>query len=370
MTNKEPQKLHLLAEWDDRFDSVMVAWPHALTDWNYMLDQVCACYRELIVSLCGAGLNVVVVTPDRRETDPHIGDLDSPRLKIVEAHTNDTWIRDYGPLTLGSPGAGEYAPAPGTCGPTAGRAETSAVTPAVFTFNGWGLKFASNLDNRVSAALLERAGMAYADNRPVVLEGGSIESDGLGTILTTTECLLSANRNNFRSKAEAETMLSERLGATRVLWLDHGALEGDDTDSHVDTLARLLPGDTIAYVKSYRPDDPHTPELDAMERQLTEMTTADGRPYNLVGLPLPEPCLDPETGERLPATYANFLITPKGVFMPTYGQPKNDLMARQMLEMALGDRPVIGVDCRALIRQHGSLHCATMQITNEIFNRL
>ncbi len=165
-------------------------------------------------------------------------------------------------------------------------------------------------------------------------------------------------------------MLSERLGATRVLWLDHGALEGDDTDSHVDTLARLLPGDTIAYVKSYRSDDPHTPELDAMERQLTEMTTADGRPYNLVGLPLPEPCLDPETGERLPATYANFLITPKGVFMPTYGQPRNDLMARQMLEMALGDRPVIGVDCRALIRQHGSLHCATMQITNEIFNRL
>ena len=121
----------------------------------------------------------------------------------------------------------------------------------------------------------------------MVLEGGSIESDGRGTILTTTECLLSANRNNFRIKAEAEAMLSERLGATRVLWLDHGALEGDDTDSHVDTLARLLPGDTIAYVKSYRSDDPHTPELDAMERQLTEMTTADGRPLDIFLFRLP-----------------------------------------------------------------------------------
>lgn len=352
---------HLLAEWDDRFDSVMVAWPHPLTDWSYMLDQVRACYRELIVSLCGAGLNVVVVTPDRKETDPYIGDIDSPRLKIVEFHTNDTWTRDYGPLTLGPDadalGGGEAA---------AG----CACRPAIFTFNGWGLKFASNLDNRVSGLLLDKAGIGYDDNRPVVLEGGSIESDGRGTILTTSECLLSVNRNNYRTKAEAEAMLAGRLGAERVLWLDHGALAGDDTDSHVDTLARLLPGDTIAYVKSYNPDDPHTAALDAMERQLQEMTTTDGRPYNLVGLPLPDPCADEDSGERLPATYANFLITPKAVFMPTYGQPKNDRLACQMLEMALGDRPVIGVDCRALIRQHGSLHCATMQITNDIFNRL
>ena len=342
----------LLAEWDGRFGAVLVAWPHEATDWAYMLDQVRACYREMIVSMCGMGLNVAVVTPDVDDTRRFFDGIVSPRLKFVGIATNDTWIRDYGPLTLG------------------GSDPAGATSAALFTFNGWGMKFAANLDNQVGQALTDMGGIAATDFRPVVLEGGSVESDGQGTILTTTECLLSKNRNNFTDKAQAEQMLSRCLGATRVMWLDHGALEGDDTDSHVDTLARLLPGDTIAYVKSYRPDDPHTPALDAMEAQLGQLRAPGGHCYNLVGLPLPEPCLDPDSGERLPATYANFLITPVAVFMPTYGQPQNDRLACQMLEMALGDRPVVGIDCRALIRQHGSLHCATMQITNQFFDSL
>lgn len=339
----------LLAEWDDRFQAVLVSWPHKLTDWDYMLDQVRACYREMIVSMAGMGLNVAVITPDIADTRQWLGDIESARVKFVGMATNDTWVRDYGPLTLDS---------------------TGAPVPAVFTFNGWGLKFASNLDNRVSAAILARAGVAFRDFRPVVLEGGSVETDGHGTVLTTTECLLSDNRNNFATKTDAEAMLGRTLGARRVLWLDHGSLEGDDTDSHVDTLARMLPHDTIAYVKSYRADDAHTAALELMEQQLRQLRTADGNPYNLVGLPLPEPCLDPDTGERLPATYANFLITPAAVFLPTYGQERNDRLACQMLEMAVGDRPVVGIDCRALIRQHGSLHCATMQVTNQIFDAL
>ena len=201
------------------------------------------------------------------------------------------------------------------------------------------------------------------DFRPVVLEGGSVETDGKGTVLTTSECLLSDNRNNFKSKSEAEAMLARCLGAERVMWLDHGALEGDDTDSHVDTLARLASDDTIIYVKCYREDDSHYLDLQLMEKQLKELRTPAGQPYNLVGLPLPDPCYDPDDGHRLPATYANFLITPHAVIMPVYGQERNDMMARQMLESVFAPgREVITVDCRALIRQHGSLHCATMQI--------
>ena len=155
--------------------------------------------------------------------------------------------------------------------------------------------------------------------------------------------------------------MAEYLGMHTVKVLDHGHLEGDDTDSHIDTLARLAPDDTILYVKSYNPADPHTEELNLMEDELRELRTADGRPFNLIGLPLPDPIYDDE-GNRMPATYANFLITPRTVLMPTYGQPQNDMMAEQMLRVTFSGREIVKVDCRALIKQHGSLHCATMQL--------
>ena len=200
-----------------------------------------------------------------------------------------------------------------------------------------------------------------------VLEGGSIESDGCGTILTTSECLLSENRNGEFSRHQIEDCLAQRLGAQRVLWLDNGALLGDDTDSHIDTLARFVDPHTIAYVKCYDPSDDHFAELEAMERQLQAMTDVDGNRYRLVPLPLPRPIHD-EDGLRLPATYANFLIMNSRVLVPVYADEVNDARALETLAGCFPGREIVPIDCRALIQQHGSLHCVTMQFPEGVIN--
>lgn len=332
-------------EWDDRFDATLIAWPHAATDWAGMLDEVDNCYVELTRVLVDAGQTVMIVTPEPDRVKSLIPKgLPAGKILLAACQTNDTWTRDYGPLTVENPDSGE-------------------LWAVAYKFNGWGLKFPSDKDNLVFLSLIAAKAIqtkAVLDKKQYVLEGGSIESDGRGTILTTSKCLLSVNRNGFIIKGNVEDELHNTLGASRVLWLDHGALEGDDTDSHIDTLARLAPHDTILYVKSYDRSDSHTAELDLMERQLKGFQTPEGYPYNLIGLPLPSPIHD-EEGHRLPATYANFLITPRAVIMPVYGQPRNDDMASQMLRIAFPDHEIMTVDCRALIKQHGSLHCATMQ---------
>lgn len=330
------------AEWDSRFDAVMIAWPHRDTDWADMLDEIEECYLNLTEALLKAGQKVVVITPSPGELAPKLSRFPSDQVLIAGIPTNDTWTRDYGPLTVDG---------------------SDALSAVSYQFNGWGLKFAADKDNMAFLTLntLKVFNTKVDRRKNYVLEGGSIESDGAGTILTTSECMLSPNRNGFIGKEDVEAELRAGLGATRVLWLDHGGLAGDDTDSHVDTLARLAPDDTILYVKAYNPDDCHAEGLNLMEEELKAFRTASGAPYNLIGLPLPDPIYD-EDGERLPATYANFLITPKAVLLPTYAQPRNDELARQMMAIAFPGHEIITVDCRALIRQHGSLHCATMQI--------
>ena len=196
------------------------------------------------------------------------------------------------------------------------------------------------------------------DMRPYVLEGGSIDSDGCGTMLTTTECLCSVNRNEYLSKEEIEEELCGAFGLQRILWLDHGTIIGDDTDSHVDILARFCSPDTIAYMQCTDPDDPHYEPLALMERQLREFRTLEGKRYNLIPLPLPEPLyLD---DYRLPASYANFLIVNGGVLLPGAGSPMDEV-ARKRLQEAFPDREVVVIDCRPLLSGHGSLHCITMQ---------
>lgn len=338
----------MLAEWDPRFDTVMIAWPHAATDWVYMLQEVETCYLQLAEAIVKAGQKLLVITPEPDEVAQKLASLSIPdgKLMIVDCPTNDTWTRDYAPLTVEA---------------------DSLLHLVAYKFNGWGLKFTSNFDNLTTLRLIGNKIFPLTTElrKRYVLEGGSIESDGNHTILTTSECLLSLNRNGLIEKGEVAKELASGLGADNVLWLDHGALAGDDTDSHIDTLARLAPDNTILYVKSYIPDDPHTTELEKMEAQLKQMVTPDGQPYHLIGLPLPDPIFD-EDGHRLPATYANFLITPHAVLMPTYDQPHNDEMASQMLRIAFPTHEILTVDCRSLIRQHGSLHCATMQLPSSL----
>jgi agmatine deiminase len=193
-----------------------------------------------------------------------------------------------------------------------------------------------------------------------VLEGGSIESDGMGTILTTSECLCNHNRNGGLSKDVIETKLTEYLGAKRVLWLDHGYLAGDDTDSHIDTLARFVNPTTIAYVQCKDESDEHYEALLAMEKQLTTFETTDGKPYTLVPLPMVSAIIDDE-GNRLGATYANFLITNHALLYPTYGV-KEDEPAKECFKSLFPALEIIPINCTRLIEQGGSLHCSTMQV--------
>ncbi len=341
-------QMRMLAEWEPQ-SAVLMALPHAGTDWNYMLDDVLECYHGIVRAMTEHGVNVLLLARDINVAHTLLEDCRQERLVIIEAEYNDTWTRDYGPIAVERMGRNRDLD---------------------FGFNGWGLKFAADHDNLVNLQLRDKYVIKpdhYRNERDFILEGGSVESDGRGTLLTTTRCLTSPNRNGGKSTKELNEILNQRLGVDHVLWLEYGALAGDDTDSHIDTLARLAPGNTILFTGCRNVDDEHFEELLRMRAQLSVFRTAEGDPFNLIELPLPDPIFD-ENGERVPATYANYLVTGDTVFMPTYDQPQNDLLACRTINIAYPDHKVVGIDCRALIRQHGSLHCATMQLHKGFIN--
>ena len=328
-------------EWDQQ-DAVIIAWPHAGTDWAYMLDEVTACYVELSKAILQDDERLIIVAPDGDEVRDALGpDVDWQRIIIAELPTNDTWVRDYGPITVWHDGEMKLAD---------------------FTYNAWGMKFAADCDNLVSSRLNELGifKMPLLNCRDIVLEGGSIETDGGGAIMTTTCCLTAPNRNDALSRDQLEKVLLERLGGLKMLWLDHGSLEGDDTDGHIDTLARFAPGGIILYTGCDDPDDEHFEPLMRMENHLKQFADVEDNHYHLIKLPLPDAIYDEIS--RLPATYANFLVINHQVLVPVYGQPEKDVKACQLIGEAFPGRKVIGIDCRPLICQHGSLHCATMQL--------
>ena len=312
MINKKAYRLP--AEWEPQ-SGVQLTWPHAKTDWAPMLSEVTKTYEEMAREI--------------RRREP---------LLIVGPPTNDTWARDHGFISL---------------------------VPSLlldFCFNGWGEKFPAQQDNAINRRLYEDGSVKgeYVDHLDFVLEGGSIESDGKGTIFTTSCCLLAPHRNQPLTKEQIEERLKEYLYADRVLWIDHGQLTGDDTDGHIDTLVRIAPDDTLLYVGCDDPQDEQYEGLRLMEEQLRTFRTIDGKPYTLKKLPMPRPIFD-EDGQRLPATYANFLIINGAVLCPTYAQPDLDAEALHIIGEAFPDREIVGIDCHSLIKQHGSLHCCTMQ---------
>lgn len=340
--------ISFLPEWTP-CDGVMMALPHPDTDWNYILDEALEQYRRIVNKFTHNNLHVIMLCRNAEDTRKVLSDADQRFLTCVEIDYNDTWTRDYGPLTI---------------------IKHNDIRGLDFGFNGWGLKFAANKDNLVNRRLNEKSIFSkniYRNESAFILEGGSVETDGNGTILTTSRCLCSPNRNGGLSKHEADQQLRKRLGAQHVLFLEYGELEGDDTDSHIDTLARMAPDNVILFTGCRDVDDPHFELLLKMRAQLTLFRNAEGDPYNLVELPLPSPIYD-ETGERLPATYANYLVTEDKLFMPTYFQPENDSLAMQTVRIAFPNHKIIGIDCTTLIKQHGSLHCATMQLPKGLFN--
>lgn len=333
----------LPAEWEPQ-SAVQLTFPHANSDWEPFLEQVTPCFVEIITTI-SRFQTVLVVCDDVQRVSALLPDARPDRLTLVALPSNDTWARDHGGITV-----------------------LSEAGPLIwdFVFNGWGLKFPAYLDNLITGGLQAGGIFGGCPVKPggIALEGGGIESDGAGTLLTTTACMLSPNRNPHLSREQIEAVLKDRFGSDRILWLEHGHLAGDDTDSHIDTLARFCDPETIAYVQCTDPEDEHFADLQAMEVELKALRTASGRPYRLVALPWPEGCYG-EDGHRLPATYANFLIINDAVLVPTYGLPQDE-PALKAVKSCFPDRQVIGIDCRSLIEQHGSLHCVTMQYPKEV----
>lgn len=326
------------AEWAPQ-QFVQLTWPHADTDWAYMLDEVQACFKNIAREIAQRQ-RLLIVAPDIADVRRQIAnEVNMANVTLVELPSNDTWARDHGGITI---------------------FEDAKPIILDFQFNGWGLKFASDKDNLITERL-HRGGHLFGELRNCrnfVFEGGSIESDGEGTLLTTSECLLSPNRNATMSREDIEKYLLDTLGAKQLLWLDHGYLAGDDTDSHIDTLARLCPNNTILYVKCDDEADEHYEALCLMEEQLKTFRTLNGEPYRLIALPMARPAF--EDDERIPATYANYLVINGAVLVPTYDTDL-DTIALAQVQQAFPEHEIVGVDCQALIRQHGSLHCVTMQ---------
>ncbi|WP_319482615.1 agmatine deiminase family protein [uncultured Draconibacterium sp.] len=336
MNNSLVQSLRLPAEWEPQ-SFLQLTFPHPDSDWAYLLEEASVCFVD-IIEAAARFQKVLVVCDDVKRVRAYFSNTSN--IYFAEAPSNDTWARDHSGITVVGNG--------------------KAIVQD-YIFNGWGKKFEAARDNQITKSLFDQGILQHCELKSFdfVLEGGSIESDGLGTIITTTECLLEENRNPQYTQKEIEAILKQNFGAKRVLWLNSGYLAGDDTDSHIDTIARLCNENTIAYVGCNNPEDEHFEALQKMKTELEQFTTENGMRYNLVELPFPDPCFDDE-GNRLPATYANFTIINGAVLLPVYGL-KQDAEAVDILQQIFPEKEIIPINCRVLVEQHGSLHCVTMQ---------
>ncbi len=333
--------LRLPAEWEPQA-GILIAWPHADTDWAPRLADVETTLVALGVAIARFEPVVICVADEALRIHAHrlllAGGIDSANLRYVEIGYDDTWLRDSGPITL---------------------IDADGFVLTDFRFTGWGGKFNATQDDRLIEGMVDQGVFARATHQRIdwALEGGAIESDGSGTILTTWKCL--TQRHPEQSRTAMTMQLQQALHADRVLWLEHGYLEGDDTDAHIDTLARFAPNDAIVYQACNDETDSHHAELSAMANELAALRTRDGTPYTLHALPWPEPILD-ET-RRLAASYANYLIVNGAVLVPAYDCATDDEAAR-IIGLAHPGREIVSVPCRPLIWQNGSLHCQTMQL--------
>ena len=335
------QNLRFPAEWEPQ-SAVLIAWPNADTDWAERLAEVEETYIALVAAIVRFQRVVICVADDDVETYADIrlrsNRIDMDRVRFVTLPYDDTWLRDSGPIAL---------------------RDDDGFRLLDFRFTAWGGKFEASRDDLI-VERLDAQGVFRAASRQRIdfaLEGGGIETDGDGTLLTTWHCL--HERHPQTTREELTTRLCEWLHQDRVLWLHHGALEGDDTDAHIDTLARFAARDAIVFQACDDEADSHYADLKAMADEIAALRTKDGQPYRLFPLPWAKPIVD--GGRRLAASYANFLIINGAVLMPAYGDAADDAAA-EVLARAFPDREIVPVPCRPLIWQNGSLHCITMQL--------
>jgi agmatine deiminase len=343
-----PAKQSLPAEWT-RQAGIILVWPHERTDWTETLDSVERTYVQIAREITSRERLLIVCYDECHRARIHSWlyreDVNLAAVRFATAPFNDTWIRDYGPLTVL-------------------REDTPKLLD--FCFNAWGERYSAGLDDTVTRALHNQGvfGEIALERLPLVLEGGSIDVDGAGSLLTTRSCLLAPTRNPHLNQSAMESRLMTYFGLERVLWLQHGCLAGDDTDGHIDMLARFCDQRTIAYTACDNPADEHYTPLKAMEAELQSFHTLEGKPYRLISLPLPAPLYNAE-GQRLPASYSNFLIINQAVLLPAYDDPA-DAVANQRLQQAFPAREIVGIDCTALIHQYGSLHCMTLNLPYDV----
>ena len=333
--------LRFPAEWEPQ-SAVLIAWPHAGTDWAQRLGEVEDTYVALVAAITRFQPAWICVADDDLQTYAEArlrsARVDMDQVRFIAFDYDDTWLRDSGPIVL---------------------REGDGFRVLDFHFTAWGGKFEAGRDDRLVESLASQGVFGDAPRQRIdfALEGGGIETDGAGSLLTTWQCL--HERHPQAARAELDSKLRDWLAQDRVLWLDRGWLEGDDTDAHIDTLARFAPGDAIVFQACDDPGDSHYAELQAMAAELAALRTSDGRAYRLFPLPWAAPILD--DGRRLAASYANFLIVNGAVLMPAYGDRTDD-RAAAVLAQAFPGREIVQVPCRPLIWQNGSLHCITMQI--------
>jgi len=336
---------HLPPEWAKQ-SGVMLTWPHRETIWAETLEDIdhvlvavakqITCREKLVISCFDQShlqhINTLLKS----------GGVAVNNVAMYVAPCNDIWVRDHGPLSI---------------------LHQHKTILLDFIFNGWGNKYPCANDNEITRSLHAQHafGSTHLKSVEMVLEGGAIEVDGKGTLLTTSRCLLAKTRNPSMAKSEIIQQLQQLLGIKKILWLNHGYLAGDDTDGHIDTLARFTDPHTICYTRCTDKKDEHYTALCAMENELHTFTDYQNNPYQCVPLPWPQARYANDDGRRLPLTYANFLIINDAVLVPTYDDPA-DTEALNILAACFKEREIIGINCLPVIQWYGSLHCMTMQL--------
>ena len=328
----------LPAEFEEQ-SFVQIIFPHMKSDWAPYLQEASDTFVNIALAIARFE-KCLIVCDNIARVKAYFSSLNN--LYFVQAETNDTWARDCSGISI---------------------LNNEQATVLDFTFTAWGNKFDATLDNALTAKLSKHYNAHY-EKEPFILEGGAIESNGEGILLTTTTCLMNPNRNKkLANKVDVEAVLEKKLGIKKTHWLESGYLEGDDTDSHIDTLARFSDPSTLLYLRCSNKDDPHFEALYRMEQELKNLRDLEGNPFKLIPLPMTKPIYF--EGERLPATYANFLIINGAVLVPTYNDP-HDKPALSIIQRAFSNREIIPIDCSILIRQHGSLHCVSMQFPKAV----
>ena len=327
------------AEWEPH-EATWLSWPHKAESWPGAFEPVPGIFVEIARLLAQSELVRINVADEERAAEVRAlllrGGVDLAAVRFHLIPTDDSWVRDHGPIYVVRGG------------------ERAIIN---WGYNAWGGKYPPyNLDDQVPARIAAESG-EQVFTPGIVMEGGSLDVNGRGTLLTTEACLLNPNRNPELSRGEIEGYLRDYLGVSRILWLGDGIV-GDDTDGHVDDLTRFVTADTVVTALEEDPADENYRPLRENHERLRTMTDQDGRGLRVVTLPMPGPVYF--DGQRLPASYANFYIANRAVLVPTY-RHANDARALHILQDLFPDRSVVGIDCTHLVWGLGAIHCVTQQ---------